>query len=174
VTFDLAWRFELALFEADTGDLVHLLEAHDHLAFGLQFAPDSQLVTASWDGTAKIWDIASGEVVSILRHDTAPNEVAVSPDGARIATTAEDGTVRLWDRDTGRQVLTLYGHGDVAFSVAFSPDGRLLATSSPDGSVALYLLPIDDFVELARSRVTRDLTDDECRQYLHLDACAER
>jgi WD40 repeat protein len=112
--------------------------------------------------------------VSTLRHDIAPNEVAVSPDGARIATTAEDGTVRLWDRDTGRQVLTLFGHDDVAFSVAFSPDGRLLATSSPDGSVALYLLPIDEFVELARSRVTRDLTDDECRQYLHLDACAER
>jgi WD40 repeat protein/DNA-binding SARP family transcriptional activator len=174
VTFDLAWRFEVALFEADTGELVRLLEAHDHLAFGLQFAPDSRLVTASWDGTAKVWDIATGEVVSTLRHDTAPNEVAVSPDGARIATTAEDGTVRLWDRDTGRQVLTLYGHGDVAFSVAFSPDGRLLATSSPDGSVALYLLPIDEFVELARSRVTRDLTDDECRQYLHLDACAGR
>jgi hypothetical protein len=57
------------------------------------------------------------------------------------------------------------------YGVDFSPDGRLLATASPDGTAALHLLPINELVDLARDRVTRDLTDDECRQYLHLERC---
>jgi WD40 repeat protein len=118
-----------------------------------------------------IWDLATGQAPHRLRHDTGLGQVAVSPDGTRIATATQDGTARLGDLDTGRQVLTLYGHDAPVFGVAFSPDGRLLATSSEDGTVALHLLPVDEFVELARTRVTRDLTDDECRQYLRLQHC---
>jgi WD40 repeat protein len=58
------------------------------------------------------------------------------------------------------------------YGVDFSPDGRLLATASTDGTTALHLLPIDEFRDLARERVTRGLTDQECRDYLHLAACS--
>ena len=47
----------------------------------------------------------------------------------------------------------------------------ILATGSGDGTVALHLLPIDELRELARDRVTRTLTDVECRQYLHVEKC---
>jgi WD40 repeat protein len=98
----------------------------------------------------------------------------VSPDGTRIATAGFDGKARLWELATGRQLLTLYAHAQQAEYVRFSPDGRLLATYSPDdGTVALHLLPIEEFVELARTRVTRTLADDECLQYLHLPVCPE-
>jgi WD40 repeat protein len=65
------------------------------------------------------------------------------------------------------------GDNDV-YAVAFSPDGRFLATASVDGTVALHLLPIDELRTLATQRVTRSLTDEECRQYLHLEACPVR
>lgn len=56
--------------------------------------------------------------------------------------------------------------------LAFSPDGRKLATASRgDQTVRVYALQIDDLMNLARSRLTRTLTDNECRQYLHLEAC---
>jgi WD40 repeat protein len=97
--------------------------------------------------------------------------VAVSPDGALVATGSLDGTAKLWDAATGREKLTLFGHDGPVNTVAFTPDGRFLATASADGTVSLHLLPIDELRELARERVTRTLTDEECRQYLHVAKC---
>jgi hypothetical protein len=34
-----------------------------------------------------------------------------------------------------------------------------------------YILPIEELMAPARSSVTRPLTEQECRQYLHLDQC---
>ena len=57
-----------------------------------------------------------------------------------------------------------------ARSVAFSPDGSLLA--SVDGTtVRVWALDIEELLAIARRNVTRSLTDEECRQYLHVDAC---
>jgi len=54
--------------------------------------------------------------------------------------------------------------------LAFSPDGSLLA--SVDGTtVRVWALDIDVLLEIARQKVTRSLTDEECRQYLHVEAC---
>jgi hypothetical protein len=47
----------------------------------------------------------------------------------------------------------------------------LLATASPDGTTALHLLPIDEFQDLARERVTRGFTDQQCRDYLRVTPC---
>jgi hypothetical protein len=55
--------------------------------------------------------------------------------------------------------------------VAFSPDGSQLATAGPDGTNRIYLLKIEDLVRLAKQRVTRELTIEECKQYLHLEQC---
>jgi len=132
------------------------------------------VVTASWDGTAKIWDLESGRELATLRgHTGAVMDVAVSPDGKLVATGSLDGTAKLWDLATGRNQLTLFGHEGPVNTVAFSPDGRFVATVSGDGTVALHLLPIDELRELASTRVTRSLTDEECRQYLHLERCPE-
>ena len=54
--------------------------------------------------------------------------------------------------------------------MAWSPDGQRLATAGDDGIVHVYAMGIDLLMSLARSRVTRNLTLEECRTYLHLDA----
>ncbi|MGH8825468.1 MAG: BTAD domain-containing putative transcriptional regulator [Jiangellaceae bacterium] len=152
---------------------VRTLSGHTAAVNGVTFGPAGLLLTASDDGTATIWDFDTGEVRVTLRGHTARvHQVAVSPDGTRIATSSDDGTVRLWDPATGDEQLALSGHSYLVYGVDFSPDGRLLATASPDGTAALHLLPVDELVEVARERVTRELTDDECRQYLHVERCA--
>ena len=114
---------------------------------------------------------AGRELATLRGHTGAVMGVAVSPDGTLVATGSQDGTAKVWDLATGREKLTLFGHDLVVNTVSFSPDGQLLATGSADGTVALHLLPIDDLRDFARERVTRTLTDEECRQYLHVGKC---
>ncbi len=40
-----------------------------------------------------------------------------------------------------------------------------------EGMVRVWALDIDDLLAIAQQKVTRSLTEDECRQYLHVDAC---
>ena len=67
--------------------------------------------------------------------------------------------------------MTLYGNTGNVFGAAFSPDGRYLATAGGDGTARIYALEMDELIKLARDRVTRELTDEECRNYLHTEQC---
>ncbi|HMB71290.1 MAG TPA: hypothetical protein VKU85_18410 [bacterium] len=62
-------------------------------------------------------------------HSASVQGVAVSPDGATIATggSAADPTVKILDAETGAELDALGGHADGVRSVDFSPDGSLLA-----------------------------------------------
>jgi WD40 repeat protein len=71
----------------------------------------------------------------------------------------------------GQETATLVGHSSPPWGVAFSPDGAHVATSSADGTVRIYVLDTDELAALARSRVTRSLTAEECQKYLHVDQC---
>ena len=130
------------------------------------FSPNgARLATASFDGSAKLWDAASGkELLTFSGHSGSVFGVAFSPDGKTIATASGDKTAKLWDAQTAPDGLT---------SVAFSPDGSQLATASRDGTNRIYLLKLEDLVTLAKQRVTRALTTEECQQYLHIKTCPD-
>ena len=114
----------------------------------------------------------TGQVVQELTgHTSTVSSLAYSPDDRYIATASIDGTTKLWDAETGKELLTLSGHAGLTTGVSFSPDGKRLATSGQDGTIRIYLLDIDDLIELAKSRLTRSLTTEECRQYLHMERC---
>jgi WD40 repeat protein len=128
--------------------------------------------TNSRSATVELWDPATGQRVAAL--EGSPGivlDVAFSPDGTRIATGGIDGTVTIWDAASGEQLLVLRGHFTLVASVAFSPDGSQLASVGSEGLVRIWALDLDDLVEIAERKVTRTLTDAECRQYLHLTQC---
>jgi len=139
----------------------------------LSFSPDGErLVTSGADGNARIWDTTTGKLLLTLEgHTGAITGVDYSPNGKRIATASVDSTARLWDASSGEELLTLVAHTSGVTSVAFHPDGKRLATSSVDGTVRIYALDLADLMEIARQRLTRTLTLEECQHYLHLQAC---
>jgi WD40 repeat protein len=131
-----------------------------------------RLATASFDGTAKVWDSETGkELMTLSGHTGLVFSVAFSPDDTIIATGSTDGTAKLWDASTGRELLTLSSDGGGVTNVAFSPDGSRLATANRDGTDRLFLLKIEDLVALARQRVTRSLSAEECQEFLHTATC---
>ncbi|PSB22803.1 hypothetical protein C7B76_02500 [filamentous cyanobacterium CCP2] len=67
------------------------------------------------------------------------NSIAVSPNGAYIATASLDGSIQLWKPD-GTPLVTMQGHSDRAWSVAFSPDSSVLMSSGADGKINFWNL----------------------------------
>ena len=98
-----------------------------------------QVVTASGDRTARIWDAANGQNVVVLRgHSRVIRSAAFSPDGKMVVTASEDKTARIWDAETGREIATLEGHENWVNSAAFSFDGRWVVTAWRDGTVVVW------------------------------------
>jgi hypothetical protein len=105
-------------------------------------SPDGRLlVTGSWDHSAKIWDVASGQAIRKLDggHDGYINTAEFSPDGSEVLTASDDGTARLWDVRSGKPLSTIFqGHGDRVLSAAYSPDGASVLTSSGDKTARIW------------------------------------
>ena len=140
---------------------------------GVSYSPDgTRLLTTDSSEVAKVWDAATGQLLMELSgHAGAVYGAAWSPDGTRIATASADKTVKLWDAASSLELLTLHGHTAVVGGVVFSTDGTRLATFSDDGTARIYVLQIEDLMALARQRVTRSLTTQECQKYLHAATC---
>jgi WD40 repeat protein len=117
-------------------------------ANGLAFnAAGTVLATADGDGTARLWDVATGREIGSpmpASSSNGVNAVAFGLHGTILATADGDGTARLWDVATHREIgpaLVDGGHvvtNSQVTDVAFSPGGKVLATSSLDGTVRLW------------------------------------
>jgi WD40 repeat protein len=132
------------------------------------WSPDEkQILTEGGDGPL-VWDATTGRMVRTVEAGAPIENIAFSRDGKRLALTTVDPTMstRVWDWPGDVELLKL---GDGAKRAIFSPDGKLLAgvRSEPTPYVRVWALDVDRLHEIARGRVTRSLTEAECRQYLH-------
>ena len=134
----------------------------------------TNLVTTDCTGTAVVHDTRSGEEINRFSNDGACiTDVAFGPDEKLVAVNSLRRQLKIWDLDSGREVLTLPGGG----TVRFTPDGTQVIVAREDFSALLtytvnvYLLQVEDLVTQAKARLTRSLTIEECRQYLHMDTC---
>jgi cytochrome c len=101
---------------------------------------DGRAATAGADGRIAIWTPGNAQPDAVLEGHTAPiAALALSPDGATLASASWDYTVRLWPL-AGGVPRVLDGHTQNVNGLAFAPDGRTLVSVSYDQSVRIWPL----------------------------------
>jgi hypothetical protein len=131
------------------------LTGHTDSVTSVAIAPDgSWLATGSWEGTARVWDVATGQCRIALTRRTILTDrvtsVAIAPDGSWLATGSWDGTARVWDAATGQCRATLTGHTRGVTSAAIAPDGAWLATSSHDQTICIWEVAANSVAAVTR------------------------
>ena len=107
--------------------------------------------------------------MTLKSHDNRVLSAAYSADGSCIVTASGDTTAKVWDANTGQELMTLAGHDDWVMSASYSPDGKRIATAGSDGIVQVYTTDMDELLQIAESRATRQLTAEEKERYGVLD-----
>ena len=111
------------------------------------FSPDGRyFATASYDGTARVWESVTGAPIGkAMEHPAPVCYVRFSSDSRKIVTAAEKGTARVWDARTGEPLTNplLHGKPEVDSSsnvvtAVFSSDGRYVLTACEDHTTRVW------------------------------------
>ena len=86
-------------------------------------------------------------------------------------TSSDDGAARVWNAQTGKLIFTSLDESSDLIGAAFSQDGSRIALFYSDGRILVHAIAFEDVLEIAKGRLTRSLTDAECRTYLHVPTC---
>lgn len=114
------------------------LAAVTHLAFD---AGSTRLASASADGTAKLWDVAEGALISTCQgHGTPVRFVQFSRDGRLLVTAGSDGTARVWEVPSCRELLRFREPTGAVHAAMFDAGTTHLAASD-DSATRIWELP---------------------------------
>jgi WD40 repeat protein len=153
------------LWDASSGEQLTVLRGHGDErgqqvegevrddVYRVNFHPDGQqLVTAGQDGTARLWDASSGELLRLIvvSQDDAGfvNDAVFSPDGQRLLTASGDRVVALWELDGTLVRRFDTKHSDAVIRASFSPDGQQIVTAAIDQTSKVFTLDGSDITTI--------------------------
>jgi cytochrome c len=112
-----------------------VLRFHDGAVNAVIFLIDGRIATSGEDGRIAIWRPGEAQPSTVLAGHQAPVvALALSPDGATLASASWDHTARLWPlgASSNDAPRVIEGHAQNVNGVAFAPDGRALVTAGYD------------------------------------------
>ena len=129
------------VWDVDPAATLPVLRGHTSYVYPVSFSPDGPwLASGGWDGTARLWDAATGEPCATLAHPSPTGHpatvwhLAFGPDGTWLVTAwPQDNRLRVWDTATGRvRREVAVAPGSSIHNLALSPDGTRAAEMTHD------------------------------------------
>jgi WD40 repeat protein len=132
-----------------TGEILRTLDEYPASTQEFAFSPDGTMfcVLASGDSNqykVNIWDVATGDLLNLLNvfegHESSYpiTNIAWSPDGTRMATSAMDKTAVVWDAKTGELLQKITGMSTEAIQIEFSTDGNTIFALTEDAHIVAW------------------------------------
>jgi WD40 repeat protein/serine/threonine protein kinase len=106
------------------------------------FSPDgTRVVTACDDGSAHVWDVASGQELLVVHQDHQIVRAEITSDGTSLLTGGYAGVASLWDLASGKLRYALRAgadHDEAVLCARVSPDRRFIVTATSRDTAALW------------------------------------
>lgn len=132
-----SWDNYVYVYNMEYGCVTKSTMAHEDAVCDLSWK-NGVLATASWDSTAKIWELkahdkkSGSHLVLELEHDAGVACVSLDAQGEHLVSGTVEGCVSLWKLH-GPVCTGQFGiHEAAVSSVSFSPDGLRVASCSED------------------------------------------
>lgn len=93
------------------------------------------VITGSYDRTARIWNMETGEELRVLKGHTRGVR-CLQFDEAKLITGSMDRTLKIWNWRTGELMRTLEGHTQGIVCLNFNND--ILASGSADSNIKIW------------------------------------
>jgi WD40 repeat protein len=166
----------IQIWDTATGAQVGSIEEFVLLGSSIQWTPDGRLlIVGGMDGNVNVFDVQrllagvpnwDALIRRITAHDGS-TFVECCLDGSLILTVAQGEPAKVWDLET-EALVGEFGtpvEGDFV-AAAFHPTEPRLYAEVGAYQIGIFTLDVDELMEIARSRLSRDLTEEECELYL--------
>ena len=170
-------RGAVRIFQISTTRDILRLTMADRVA-AVSFSPDGRWLAIADDRTAHVLEMTSGKEVAHIMHQAQIFAVLFSADSSSVATASYDYTVRVFEAATGRErsrinldgrvkAMRFIGHDRILETASSGTLESERATSANSDFVSLqqHLLRPEDLIQEACSRLRRNLTEEEWKQY---------
>ena len=129
-------RGVVALYDLRTGDAQHF--AHHDCCVSKMHVLGNLVATGSYDGTAQVLDISSGEVITRIRHRGVPVQAVALDKSGMLVTGTRSGVLRRFDVNDGKRIQSYHGNTGAIRCAAISPCGRYVLSTSDMGDVMVF------------------------------------
>ncbi|XP_012232202.1 periodic tryptophan protein 2 homolog [Linepithema humile] len=170
--------FDIYLWSMKLGSLLEILSGHEGPVASLAFSPSpasTELVSASWDKSLKIWNaIENGSAHETIRLTADALYVTYKPSGEEVAVATLDGQITFFECKTARQTGFIEGRNDLgagrsktdlitakknlegkAFTtLCYSADGMCILAGGRSKNVCIY--NVQESVLLKKYEITQN------------------
>jgi WD40 repeat protein len=141
----------LDFWEVDTQEKFRSLVGHTETISGIDFSDDNQLmVTSSWDGHIKIWNVLTGMITAKMGQNNNP-VYAVKWVDDKVLSGGSDRLIYVWSKK-GRLLSSLKGHSAGVTCIQITSNHKYLVSRARNGEVIVWdyaqLKPLYTYIQI--------------------------